>query len=330
VENHRERKRNRLTERLAKLERQWKAANDQRDATLNWADRGPLDQQIKRLDEEIEEVEKELAEMDAESDDPNRRHLDFEEKIHRIDFAEVKSRIRTLIDQAKNDGAASLFLLQKSNALGGRWCIDAIRHELAQGTFDFKQYPIGFNLYDRRDEHVILDRLAGRLNVEPVSDDLDRYTHEVVQRLCAAIQIGSVVLIEIHQWDYFHHQERVFKWFVESFWARLARSFRAHDKRRNAKLVVVLVADTAARADWLQALCLEELNPEIEKLQLLPLRNWTREEIEDWLASGAVRRGDAQTIIEMAELIYSASDEGRPPLVYEALRKYVFNKKLRQ
>jgi hypothetical protein len=64
--SHLERKRKALTERLSLLERQWKAANDQRDATLNNADRIPLDQQIKRLDEEIEEVERELAEMDAD------------------------------------------------------------------------------------------------------------------------------------------------------------------------------------------------------------------------------------------------------------------------
>ena len=325
MENHRERKRRSLTERLALLERQWEDANHQRNSTLNKADRGPLDLQIEQFDKEIEEVEAQLARMDAESDDPNRRHLDFEEKIHRIDFAEVKGRIRTLVDQAKKDGAASLFLLQKSSAMGGRWCLDAIRHELDEGTLDFKKYPIGFNPNDRRDEYVILDRLAGRLNVEPVNDNLDQYAHEVVHRLCASIQIGSVVLIEIHDWHFFHQKELVCKWFIETFWVSLARSFRAHDKRRNAKLVVVLVADTPAPAWLLQALCRDESSPDLEKPQLLPLRNWTREEIEDWLASGAVRWGGELTINEMVELIYSASDEGRPQEVYESLRKYVFN-----
>jgi len=326
VENHRERKRRLLVERLARLEQQWHDANAQRDATVNRADRAPLDLQIAQFDQDIEVVEKQLAEMDAESGDPNRRHLDFEDKIHRIDFGEVKEVVRTLINQAKRDGAASLFLLQNSIALGGKWCLDAIRHELNQGTLDFKSFLIGFTPHDRKDEHVILDRLAGRLNVEAVND-LDNYAHEVVRRLCASIQIGSVVLIEIHQWDYFHQQERVFKWFIETFWVRLARSFRAHDKRRNAKLVVVLVADAQAPPALLQAHCGDETNPDIEKLRRLPLRNWTRDEIEDWLASGAVRWGDEWTINQMTDLIYNASDEGRPQLVYEALRKHVFNER---
>jgi len=312
---------------MAGLARRWEEASRQRNATLNSADRILLASQVKELDKEIEEAEKELAEMDAESDDPNRRHLDFEGEIHQIDFGEVKERIRALISEAEHDGEASLFLLQNSIALGGKWCLDAIRHELTQDTFDFKSHPIGFTPNDRRDEYVILDRLAGRLNVEQVNDDLDRYAHEVVDRLCASIYIGSAVLIEIHQWDYFHHQERVFKWFIETFWVRLARSFRAHDKRRNAKLVVVLVADTTAPAELLLAHCCDEMSPNAEKMRMLPLRNWTRKEIERWLSKGAVKWGDGQTIIEMADLVYNASDQGRPLLVYEALRKHVFNKR---
>ncbi len=144
VEKLRVRKRELLTKRLALLIQQWQAANDQRDATLNNADRVPLDKQIAALEEEIEKTEMRLAEMDSQSGDPNRQHLDFEDKIHRIDFGEVKDLIKDVVSHAKRDGAASLFLLQNSIAMGGKWCLDAIRHELTQNTLDFKPYPIGF------------------------------------------------------------------------------------------------------------------------------------------------------------------------------------------
>ncbi len=64
---HQERKRRALTERLALLVQQWQAANEQRDATLNKADRALLDKQIAGLDKEIEAVEKELAALEAET-----------------------------------------------------------------------------------------------------------------------------------------------------------------------------------------------------------------------------------------------------------------------
>jgi hypothetical protein len=62
-------------------------------------------------------------------------------------------------------------------------------------------------------------------------------------------------------------------------------------------------------------------------MRLLPLRNWTRDEIEGWLSSGAVRWGDELTISQMTALIYDASLGGVPQLIYEALRKHVFNER---
>ncbi len=63
--SHKDRKHKTLSERLAALERQWQAANGQRDATLNRADRVLLDKQIEQLETEIELTEKELSEMNT-------------------------------------------------------------------------------------------------------------------------------------------------------------------------------------------------------------------------------------------------------------------------
>ncbi len=59
--SHQERKRRALVERLSLLERQWQAANEQLNATLNASDREPLKRQVAALDRQIEEVETELA-----------------------------------------------------------------------------------------------------------------------------------------------------------------------------------------------------------------------------------------------------------------------------
>jgi len=65
--SHLERKREALTERLAGLKRQWVEAVAQRDATLNRADRIPLDRQIALFEKDIEEAERDLAGLNADS-----------------------------------------------------------------------------------------------------------------------------------------------------------------------------------------------------------------------------------------------------------------------
>jgi len=67
MKSHLERKREALTERLAGLNRQWMEATAQRDATLNRADRIPLDRQIALIEKDIEEAERELEVLNVDS-----------------------------------------------------------------------------------------------------------------------------------------------------------------------------------------------------------------------------------------------------------------------
>lgn len=325
AENHEERKRKALNEREAALVMRRQAAEDQLNSTINAADREPLKKQIESFDKELEEIEAERNRSAAKSPDPNRRYLNFEEKIHLIDFSEVKDILGGFVHQAKEDGAAGLFLIQNSSALGGKWCLEIVRQELNLSTMDYKPHPIGFTKNDRLDEAAILGKLADRFNVPPVADNLDRYVGEIVKSICGSIYTNSAVFIEINNWDYFCGNDRVFNWFIEQFWARLTQSFRVHDKRRKAKLVVALVTSRPVPAHLLQAHCCDDANPIVEKLRLLPLRKWFREEIEDFLDSGVFSWGNGMTVAEMTDLVYDATQGGQPSLVYEALREHIFN-----
>lgn len=69
--SHRDRKRRAAIERQASLERQWQAANEQLNSTLNAADREPLRNQVAALDRQLEEIEKEIAALTASSPAPD-------------------------------------------------------------------------------------------------------------------------------------------------------------------------------------------------------------------------------------------------------------------
>lgn len=325
AENHEERKREALNKREAALVMRRQAAEDQLNGTINAADREPLKRQIESFDKELEEIEIERNRMAAKSSDPNRRYLNFEEKIHLIDFSEVREILGGFVGQAKEDGAAGLFLIQNSNALGGKWCVELVRQELRQSTLNYKPYPIGFTKNDRLDEMTILDKLADRFAVSPVVGGADVYATEIINRICRSISTNSAVFIEINNWDYFCGNDRTFNWFIEQFWLRLVQAFRVHEKRRKAKLIVALITSRPVPKHLLQAHCCDDANPMAEKLRSLPLRTWLRQEVEDFLDSGVFSWSNGLTVSEMTDLIYESSQGGQPFLVYEALREHIFN-----
>ena len=185
-------KRKTLTERLALLEKQYLAASNQLDSTLNAGDKIPLQKQLELIEAEIEETEQALTTLDAQSQNANRQYLDFEDKIHRLDYSEVRTLLDGTVKQSRKEGSLGLFLLHNGNALGGRWCLDLIRKELKEATNDFKHFEIGFIKQDKLDEFVMLDRLAGKLNIEAITHDAEAYAKEVIRKICGSLQLVSI------------------------------------------------------------------------------------------------------------------------------------------
>lgn len=312
-------KRKALAENLAELEKKFLAVSNQLSSTLNAGDKIPLQKQLELIEAEIEETEQALTTLDAQSQNANRQYLDFEDKIHRLDYSEVRTLLDGTVKQSRKEGSLGLFLLHNGNALGGRWCLDLIRKELKEATNDFKHFEIGFIKQDKLDEFVMLDRLAGKLNIEAVTHDAEAYAKEVIRKICGSLQLGSVVLIEVHQWDYFAQQQQMLTWFVEKFWLQLVCEFKASQTHRNVKVMAVLVADSTIPDNCWQVHCCGENDVASEKLALLPLRHWKRDEVEDWISNYGGVNWNEQKLTQMTDLIFNASSGGFPSLIYQAL-----------
>jgi hypothetical protein len=207
--------------------------------------------------------------------------------------------------------------------MGGQWCIARVRDLLDEMTQDLKHYQIAFSDETGLDEEALLDRLAGYVGVHPVRGDLQQYAQAIIQRICESLQSGSVVFVELREWDYLSPQDRILPWFVDSFWKPLLSKLpEITQTRRRVKFVIMLVAEGTLPQECLAPpLSCTEDTFDREKILELPLRAWTKGEIQDWLEqfSGLV----GPKIDQMAERVYSASLKGIPALVGEALIKHL-------
>lgn len=312
-----------LAKQLAMKEQEYEAVSNQILITLSAVDKIKLEKQKQNLETELGQLYTEQEALDTQSPDVNRQYLDFEDNIHRLDYSEVRTLLDNTVKQSRKEGSLGLFLLHNGIALGGKWCLDLIRKELKEATNDFKHFEIGFINQDKLDEFVMLDRLAGKLNVEAIAHDAEAYAKEVVRKICGSLQLGSVVLIEVHQWEYFAHQQKMFTWFVEKFWLQLVCEFNTVQTRRNVKVMTVLVADSIIPGDnWLTHCC-DDNGFASEKLAILPLRHWKRDEVENWISNYGRVNWSEQKLTQMADQIFNMSLGGVPSLIYQALQKHL-------
>ena len=311
----------RLEKEMAALVKDYEAVSNQYNGELNEANRLRLERQMNDLEKQINEKDEALIKLESADGDINRRHLKLEEKLPEIDYQDIEKIISEVFGERGSYGRAAFFILQKSLSLGGQWGLSRMRSLLQEKAGHFSHYPVGFAPQDRADERDILDRLAAHFKIANRPDDLKLYARNVIRAICDSMQGGSVVFIEVKGWHYINPQDRVLKWLLDDFWVPLAREMPAITrKHRKAKIINVLVTDTCIPQNCL-AHYLGVANPfDSEKVVEMPLRKWTKQEIADWLDL-YYSSLDAAQIDNLADLIFSSSEEGSPTMVYDALRE---------
>ena len=308
-----------LEKRLAALFEEYTAVNDQIGRELSDADRLRLARQAESLWKQIVELNQELRALEVGGQDVNRRHLELQASLLRIDFKSASAIVEKVLQKSGQQGCAAVFLLQKSQRLGGEYCVAHIRDVLRQKTSDLKYWPVDFSATGGRfDEYRLLDGIAGHLNVPVQAGDLQQYTQTVVRKMCDALQSGSIAFLDLRKWDNLHPQERILTWFLDDFWHQIVEGLATISLERDRiKCIALLLVDDEIPTQYvpISRFCTADAY-ENGKILRIPLKRWTKKEIHAWLEDHS--QLTTARIDQLAEKIYR-STEGLPPLICKML-----------
>jgi len=322
----------------AGLVKQYAGAYDDLNTNLDQSQRPVIEERIRQVAAKIKEVEEEIRALKLASADESQvlqsqvyreSFNSWEDNLHRIDFSKVNKSLRSIYDRLDGKSGSALFLLQNSNAMGGKWGIKAIRDRLQDLGKDW--YPpleYAFPLHRSIHQADFLSEVAQKFNYQMSGDTEQKIITDLIEKIYGALYGGQVFLIqiEIPQLD---AKSTFLDWFVNQFWCPLVR--RLPTVSQTSPLVKIFAVVTVRGSVNKTCLSDELICPnrqfDGEKILNLPLQKWTEADICNWLVSfsGLMSPAIGMTkpeVENMARSIYQVS-EGRPSDVYHELRAYL-------
>jgi len=159
---------------------------------------------------------------------------------------------------------------------------------------------------------------------------LQEYAKTLQQTLVGALQSGCVTLLEIQTCDHVSLHSDFLPWYIREFWMPLVQQLPDVIKSKQRFIILcVVVVSTLVQMDNFDpelSCCDDVFEP--TKLLSLPLNNWRKDEILNWLLDYArldspeIGFGKAE-IEAIAEDVYLSSRSGLPALVPNELLKVV-------
>lgn len=309
------------SERLASLSKEVSISQGQWKTSLDDIGRSRLQEKIDGLFEEMKKIENNLNNLESSEYSLNRQYLSLKEDLPKIDFKEAMKIVEGILKQFDTEGGTAIFLVEKSHAMAGAYCVARIRESLGTSA---KKCPIEFSPDIGADERALLDRLAGYFDVEAVPDN-QQYAQAIVKKICESSRGGTTFFIDLWQWDELHCQDQVLSWFLAHFWVPLSQGLQAiSQKYRGVKAIAVIVVDGKLSPECSKLPCYCTHNDfDGQKIVKLPLRKWKLKEIQEWLELSPGFSIDKSKT--RAKKIYEKSENGSPLSVVAALEKETFN-----
>jgi len=280
---------------------------------------------------ELEQIKKKLAQLDEaravklnSTQTQNRRHLQWEEDLPKIDFAKV-SKLMPGIIRDEPQGEAALFLLQDSYRMCGDLCLRNVTDYLAKLSKEPpRRIEIGFSEFETPNAQEFLRRI-GKYKEIPSGADLDSLATAVIEKICGGLGNGGIVMIELKIREGLEAYEEFVAWFLCAFWEPLVNRLpQITTDRRYVKLIALIHvrAPVPKKALGLYRCTAKEFNR--AKLLDLPLERWELKEIQAWLIkwSGLAHRASGlkpEQIEKAAAVIYKNSKW--PNDVYNQIRE---------
>jgi hypothetical protein len=315
-------KRNTLSKRLAELTEEYELIYRQIATKLNDVDGLRLEREADAIYEKMLKVDRQIKQLDETEQNPLQEHLELHKKLARLDFREVNQIIDSILARFGREGGAALFLLQQSYSMAGELCIAGIRDRLIEDCNIFKHCPI--DLAGRQGaitEQELLNAIAGYFQPIDQMPDLSQYAQAIVQKIRLSLESGSIILFELRRWDELDAQGRLLAWFIDRFWVPLSQELpNISQQYRRVRFIAIISSESTLSDECLNLPYYCDGNRvEGHKILELPLRNWTEEDLSDWLDrySGL----QASEIDRLAKRIYKASRSGIPQLAWGKLQE---------
>ena len=276
-----------------------------------------LEREIKKLESELElELESERLKSSAKS--YNEAFKKWEENFYKINFKQAGKILGDILSRFEDKEGAVFFLLQNSQTMGGKWCINKLEKFLqGEGVWN-RPYRVGFSSWEQPSPEDFLKRLGGELGVEEPS------AQTIIDKIFKSLQSGSIVFLELTLFTA-STDDNLLDWFFKYFWVPLvAKLSDVCQEHPLVKFVaVVAVNDSVSENCLAPELYCTEQSFSSNKVLNLPLQEWTEAEIKTWLLRyselNAPNVGRTpQEMGKMAKSVYRVT-KGVPLEVYSVL-----------
>lgn len=305
-----------LEREYSKLISKYELIGLQIEGDLNEDNKDTLRTRRNLIKQRMDEIWGRLEELRRGSSNCGEQYLTFKEDLPKIDFDEIMDEVSNLIQSFRRERGDVLLLLQESFSMSGDLCLQRIREEFKSKTGDFKPYDLEFYSGDTLNEHGWLEQLGKYVGLE-TSSKPEELAKLIIEKLCQSVKSGSTILLEIRKWDDLPCQEETLAWFMEFFWIPLVSCLDDSKKYPRVKFIAVIVVDTELSPACFEEKCLCEETLLFRWLKL-PLRNWTEEEIKEWLECYP-GIGNPRSI-NLSQRFFKVS-KGVPSMVCMALQK---------
>jgi hypothetical protein len=275
--------------------------------------------------EEIDQVASLVPVPPGAGRDPVSVHEHLRAHLYRIDFKKIKRWLADLMDSDCEDGRAGLLMCRRSRMMSGRLCAELLRETLKAdtGAGKFRLVSVGLQPGDHTDVGAPLRRLADELDLRLTDGEPTEQLAAVTRTLCRSLQPGGIVLLTIEHCDYWTHgYPDALQWMVAHFWRQLLEDLKTEARKHGSvTIVVLLLFDGDLSQDALlpeHCCCIDSFRR--ERLLVVELAHWKRNEVEEWLARWGLPQTYPRTNTQvMVENIMKATDEGMPMLIEHQL-----------
>ena len=303
----------------------YKQVNAQKLRTLDDVDKVTLNETVRQLEAQIEELLVELDQLRKPQQSSTQTYRQathaWQENLHKINYARVTSTLNTVFGQLQQQEGSALFVLRNSRSMGGEWCIRKVKQKISSelGTL-VAPCNVNFAPHQTAESITFLNSLAERFPIDPVvtPTNLTSAIDRVIDKIFQSLRSGDILLMEINIYS-LNPQNSFLEWFVNTFWLALV----SRQKPRVQLLAIVSVRGSIPKSCLPTTLCCKKTNFSGSKILELPLQNWKKDEICNWLFhfSGLTQQTDQLTDDDIAQIAQTIHDStaGEPKAVYDEL-----------